>query len=71
MKKGNPFKSVDKQNKQIRLKYMDAVRNSAVNSAMEQVNKFGLWMFYTASLDTVYYSEDIDGYAVMENMVIH
>lgn len=31
-------------------KYIDAVRRSAVNSSLEQVNKFGLQMFYTADL---------------------
>ncbi|MCH5212504.1 MAG: GNAT family N-acetyltransferase [Oscillospiraceae bacterium] len=66
LKKGNPFKSVDKQNKQIRLKYMDAVRNSAVNSALEQINKYSLQMFYTANLNNVYYADDIDCFIVME-----
>ena len=47
-------------------KYLDAVRHGAVNSSLEQVNKFGLQMFYTADLSEVYYAEDIDCFAVME-----
>ena len=45
---------------------MDAVRNCAVNSAFEHINKFGLQMFYTADLHNVFYAEDIDCFAVME-----
>lgn len=46
--------------------YLDAVRNSAVNSALEQTNKFGLQMFYTASLENVYYHPQLDCFAVLE-----
>lgn len=64
LKKGTSFKKADRQDKQI--KYMDAVRNSAVNAALEQVNKYGLQMFYTAGLNNVYYADDIGCFAVME-----
>lgn len=47
-------------------KYMDYVRNGAINSDMEQVNKFGLQMFYTAGMENVYYAKDIDCFVVME-----
>lgn len=47
-------------------RYEMAIRASAVNSAFEQVNKYGLQMFYTAGLDNVYYARDIDCYAVFE-----
>ena len=50
----------------LKQKYLDAVRYSAVNSSLEQVNKFGLQMFYTADLSEVYYAEDIDCFAVLE-----
>lgn len=66
LKSKKAFQKVDGQNEQIKRKYMNAVRNSAINSAMEQMNKYGLWMFYTANLSTVYYAEDINCYAVME-----
>lgn len=66
LKRGTSFKKADVQDKQIKIKYMDAVRNSAVNAALEQVNKYGLQMFYTAGLDNVYYADDIDCFVVME-----
>lgn len=65
VKAGTPFRKADEQ---IKLKYMDAVRNSDVNSALEQVNKYGLQMFYTADLCNVYYADDIDCFAVMEKL---
>lgn len=67
VKKGTLFKKTDNQDKQIKVKYMDAVRNSAVNTALEQTNKYGLQMFYTANLCNVYYSDDIDCFVVIEN----
>lgn len=60
------FKKTDGQDEQVRRKYMDAVKNCAVNSALEHVNKFGLQMFYTADLQNVYYADDLDCFAVME-----
>ena len=67
-KTGTPFRKIDEKDKQIKLKYMDAVRNSAVNTALEQVNKYGLQMFYTADLCDVYYEDDIDCFVVMEKL---
>lgn len=61
-----PFLPVDPSDAQMKDRYMDAVRKSGVNAAMEQLNKFGLQMFYTADLSNVYYSDDIDCFAVME-----
>lgn len=60
---GTPFKQISQS---ARGQYESAVRNSAVNSAFEQINKFGLQMFYTAGLDNVYYAQYIDCYAVIE-----
>lgn len=65
-KKGTAFQKANPQDEALKAKYRDTVRNSAVNSALEQVNKYGLQMFYTADLDGVYYAEDIDCFAVME-----
>lgn len=45
---------------------MDTVRSSAVNSAFDQTNKFGLQMFYTADMENVYYAKDIDCFGVAE-----
>ena len=60
VKKGAAFRKISEQDEQLRQKYMDAVRNSAVNSALEHINKFGLQMFYTADLHDVYYADDMD-----------
>lgn len=46
--------------------YMEVVRHSAVNSRLEQKNKYGLQMFYTAGMEQVYYCPELDCYAVME-----
>jgi GNAT superfamily N-acetyltransferase len=47
-------------------RYVDAVRHSAVNASLEQKNKYGLQMFYTAGMEQVYYSRKLDCYVVME-----
>ena len=60
------FQPVDRQDQQVRQKYTDAVRSCAVHGSLEQLNKFGLQMFYTAQLSNVYYADDIDCFAVME-----
>lgn len=60
------FLPVDENNKQMKQKYMDAVRHSAVNASLEQMNKFGLQMFYTSDMSNVYYAKDIDCFVVME-----
>lgn len=58
-----PGNTADGQMKQ---KYMDMIRHSAVNSSMEQINKFGLQMFYTADMENVYYAKDLDCFIVAE-----
>ena len=50
----------------MRQKYTAAVRNAAPNAAFDQLNRFGLQMFYTADMDSVFYAGDIDCFAVME-----
>ena len=60
---GNVFLPVG-QDEGMKRRYMEAVRHSAVNSSMEQVNKFGLQMFYTAGMNDVYYVEDLDCFLV-------
>lgn len=63
---GERFIPVNASDGQMKQKYMDMVRHSAVNSSMEQTNKFGLQMFYTADMENVYYAKDIDGFIVAE-----
>lgn len=60
------FKIVDSKEQLQKDKYMDAVRNSAANSALEHKNKYGLQMFYTAEMKKVYYCSKLDCYVVME-----
>lgn len=60
------FEPVDATDFKFKEKYMDYVRNSASNGAFEQKNKYGLQMFYTADLEDVYYSKELDCFLVME-----
>lgn len=60
------FVPVNAADEQMKSRYMDMVRHSEVNSSMEQINKFGLQMFYTADLENVYYANDIDCFIVAE-----
>lgn len=47
-------------------RYRDTVSRAAVCSALEQLNKYSLQMFYTGNLDNVYYAGDLDCFAVLE-----
>lgn len=60
------FQPVDTQDRQVKLHYMDTVQKSAVNASLDQINKFGLQMFYTADLSGLYYSRDLNCYAAAE-----
>ena len=60
------FMPIKDQGEALRQKYLDYVRHSARHSSFEQVNKYGLQMFYTSGLDSVYYAEDIDCFIVKE-----
>ena len=46
--------------------YDKAVRSSIAYGALEQENKYGLQMFYTANLENVYYVEALHCFVVME-----
>ncbi|MBE5968248.1 MAG: GNAT family N-acetyltransferase [Lachnospiraceae bacterium] len=60
------FLPVDPAEQLPKNRYMDAVRHSAANAALEQKNKYGLQMFHTAGMEQVYYSRKLDCYVVME-----
>lgn len=60
------FKPAKEMGDKIRQKYLDLVRNSAPHSSFEQINRYGLQMFYTAGFDTVLYSEDMDCFIVSD-----
>ena len=63
---GERFLPVNPADMQMKQKYMDMVRHSVANSSMEQLNKFGLQMFYTADMENVFYAKDIDCFIVAE-----
>ena len=65
-KSGDRFLPVDESDSVIKQKYKDTVRRSAVNSSLEQLNKYSLVMFYTADMKNVYYAGDIDCFIVAE-----
>lgn len=65
-KSENAFKSVNDMGDGIKEKYMDLVRKSSYHSSFEQINKYGLQMFYTSGFDNVFYSDDIDCFIVLE-----
>lgn len=51
---------------QERAAYLDTLRHAAVNSALEQTNRFGLQLFYTGNFDNVQYCPELNCYAVWE-----
>ena len=55
-----------KAGEDMKQKYIASVRNAASNAALDQLNRFGLQLFYTADMDSVFYAGDIDCFAVME-----
>lgn len=63
---GERFMPVNTADGKMKQKYMDMIRHSTVNSSMEQINKFGLQMFYTADMENVCYAKDMDCFIVAE-----
>lgn len=63
---GKVFVKVNSEDSLMKDKYKAAVRNGVANSSFEQINKYGLQLFYTADLENVYYAEDIDCFIVAE-----
>ena len=60
------FRPVKDMDDSVKNKYLDYVRSSAVHSSFEQINKYGLQMFYTAGLDSVLYCTGLDCFIVLE-----
>lgn len=63
---GKPFRPAWEEASVLWGRYEHAVRNGTVFSSLEQKNRYGLQMFYTAGLDNVWYSDDLDCFAVLE-----
>lgn len=60
------FKPVASDNEVLKKRYLNYVKNSVPCGSFEQINKYGLQMFYTADADNIYYSETLDCFIVME-----
>ena len=60
------FKPVKDMDDSVKRKYLDYVRNSVQHSSFEQINKYGLQLFYTAGLDSVLYCAGLDCFIVLE-----
>ncbi len=58
---GSPFRPAEDK-----ARYQALVRASGANAALEQVNKFGLQMFYTAGMEDVWYCEELDCHIALE-----
>ena len=65
-KNAEPFISIQDMDDAVKKKYLDYVRTSEPHSSFEQINKYGLQMFYTSGLDNVFYCADLDCFIVLE-----
>lgn len=59
--------SVNVLGDEIKKRYLEMIKTSACQSSFDQINKYGLQMFYTADFDTVYYAKDIDCFVVLDS----
>ena len=60
------FVKVSQDDAELKARYMNTIRNGVGNSSFDQINRYGLCMFYTADMDNVYYSAELDCFVVME-----
>lgn len=60
------FVKVSQDDAELKARYMDTIRNGVGNSSFDQINRYSLCMFYTADMDNVYYSAELDCFVVME-----
>ena len=60
------FQKVSPNDSRLRTKYQSLLQSSAIHSAFEQTNGYGLQMFYTAGMEQVFYSEALKAFAVAE-----
>ena len=65
-KTGQVFMPIKNMGDEIKKNYLDLVRNSVYHSSFEQINKYGLQMFYTAGLDNVFFADDIECFIVLD-----
>ena len=48
-------------------KYLDYVENAIPYGYFDQINKFGLHMFYTQDFNNIYYSKKLDAFIILEH----
>jgi GNAT superfamily N-acetyltransferase len=65
-KNDEPFSPIQEMDEAVKKKYLEYVRESEPHSSFEQINKYGLQMFYTAGLDNVLYCAELDCFIVLE-----
>ncbi|MBR1441788.1 MAG: GNAT family N-acetyltransferase [Lachnospiraceae bacterium] len=65
-KNAEPFRPIQDMDEGVKKKYLEYVRESEPHSSFEQINKYGLQMFYTAGLDNVLYCAELDCFIVLE-----
>ncbi len=64
-KNAEHFQKVSPVDGQAKKRYGESVKSAVPYGAFDQVNKYGLQMFYTADLENVYYAEDLACFAVI------
>lgn len=65
VKERSSFQPISSGDAHARKHYLNCVRKSIPYGAFDQINKYGLQMFYTSSLKNVYYSPDLNCYIVL------
>jgi len=65
-KGADAFRPIKDMDDGVKDKYLEYVRSSAVHSSFEQINKYGLQMFYTAGFDNVLYCAGEDCFIVLQ-----
>ncbi|MDO5155299.1 MAG: GNAT family N-acetyltransferase [Eubacteriales bacterium] len=60
------FCLMDNEDDTWKQQYLDYLKNATACGAFEQVNRYGLTMFYTAGFEDVYYSKKLDCFVVIE-----
>ena len=65
-KRTEGFRPVRDMSDDVKQRYLELVRSSAYRSSFEQINKYGLQMFYTADLEQVFYADDLDCFIVLD-----
>ncbi len=65
-KNAESFRPIQDMEDAVKKKYLEYVRESEPHSSFEQINKYGLQMFYTAGLDNVLYCAELDCFIVLE-----